>query len=231
MRTLCETSWPGFFFQNQARHTSPPPSVSSLLLMPLSLSVRIQRLLSSMASSSAASPRAARTATDKSARYSTTFSVSVPWPMTSINASTSVAPHRRSFLKEAEIVDIRGPVRIRPRRAIAGKSRERIAADFLLVDDADIRTRCDLCLDLFLLDRRAGMRSAIWKRHALAPLGPDALLSEHAGTHHQRRQNHQASHSCPPVHGRPAIGPPEAAVCGGLSSGCRKKDPLSPDRI
>src|SRR5215813_883113 len=115
--------------------------------------------------------------------------------------------HWRSFLEEAEIVDVGGPVGIRPRRAIAGKSRERIAADFLLVDDADIRTRSDLRLDLFLLDRGAGMRSAIWKRNALAPLRPDALLSEHAGTHHQCRQNHQASHSCPPAHGRPAIGP------------------------
>src|SRR5262249_35994322 len=85
-----------------------------------------------------------------------------------------------SLLEETEIVDMRGPVRVRPRRAATPEARERIAADLLLVDHADIGTRRDVRLDLFFLDRRAGMRSAIRKRHALAPLGPDALLSEHA---------------------------------------------------
>src|SRR6266481_6597461 len=106
---------------------------------------------------------------------------------------------RHSLLEEAEIVDIRGPVCVRPRRAVTPKARERVAADLLLVDHADIGTRRDFRLDLFFLDRCAGMRSAVRKRYALAPLGPDALLSEHARTRHQRRQNHQASHSFPPV--------------------------------
>src|SRR5262249_15699449 len=113
----------------------------------------------------------------------------------------------------------RGPVCVRPRRAVAPESCERIAADLLLVDHADIRTRGDFRLDLFFLDRCAGMRSAIWKRHALAPLGPHPLLSEPPRAPHHPPKSCQASLSSlllPPP--RVPLGRPRAVGCLGLSS-------------
>src|SRR5262249_42640605 len=104
-----------------------------------------------------------------------------------------------SLSEEAEILRVGEPVLVRPRDAVTGKACERLAAEFLFVDDADLRAGRDLRRYLLLLRRGAGMRASVRKRHALAPFGPDALLSEHAGTRQQQhRQNDQASHAFPP---------------------------------